>query len=360
MALTLLIKPASGACNLRCRYCFYREEVSLRCDGERGLMYRETALSLIQSAFTRSGDVCFAFQGGEPMLAGLLFFRRFTETARSLHSGKGQLSFTVQTNGTLVDEAWAAFFAKENYLVGLSLDGPRDIHEKNRPESFDGAMRALSLLQNAGAQVNVLTVVTAQMAKRPEAVYTFLKKQGPLWQQFIPCMSPMESAEKAPWELTGALWGSFLCRLFDLWYKDFTSGHPVPNRLFENWAGMLAGLPPEECGLSGTCAPQYVVEADGAVYPCDFYCLDEWQLGNIRTDTLESMDEKRKALGFIPRSSKLSEECRKCRVYPLCRGGCLRYRDENGRNLLCSGYRTFFDHAGERLWKLSRLISYRT
>ena len=356
MPLTLLIKPASGACNLRCRYCFYREEVSLRSDGERGCMSTETAMALLQAAKARAEDVCFAFQGGEPMLAGPDFFRSFTEEAKRIFPD-GKVSFTIQTNGTLLNEAWAEFFAREGYLVGLSLDGPRDIHDKNRPESFDDALRGLALLQNAGVQVNVLTVVTAQMAKRPDAVYAFLKKQGILWQQFIPCMSPLNTARREPWELTGALWGSFLCRLFDLWYADIASGVMVSNRLFENWVRMLAGLPPEECGISGRCAVQYVIESDGTVYPCDFYCLDDWQLGNIRTDSLDGMDKKREALGFIPRSSGLSEECRNCRVYPLCRGGCPRYRDARGKNLLCSGYRTFFDYAGERLWKLTRLIS---
>ena len=356
MALAVLVKPASGACNLHCRYCFYREETALRENGSCGLMTRETALNLLERAKERTGPYLFAFQGGEPMLAGSDFFRWFTEKARSILP-KDSVSFSLQTNGTLIDEDWAAFFAREGWLIGLSLDGPKDIHNKNRSESFDAALGGLRLLQNAGVQVNVLTVVTAQMAKRPEAVYAFLKKQNLLWQQFIPCMSPLEGPNRDPWELTPAMYGSFLSRLFDLWYADITAGIPVSNRVFENWVRMLAGLPAEECGMAGQCAAQYVAEADGMVYPCDFYCLDEWALGNVNTHSFDEMDARRDELGFLRRKPEISPQCLSCRYFSLCRGGCPRCRDGNGLNLLCGGYRIFFDYAGARLFALTRRIT---
>ncbi len=352
--LPLLIKPASGACDLNCRYCFYREETAHRAAPLRGMMSRATAQRLILRAKEASRDVLFAFQGGEPTLAGLDFFRWFTETARSVFAD-GRVQFSIQTNGRAIDEAFAEFFARERYLVGLSLDGPRDIHDKNRDKSFDAAIRALQLLQRAGAETNVLSVVTAQMAKRPQAVYEWMKKQGIFYQQFIPCLPPLSGEPHTPWALTASDWGGFLCKLFDLWYADLQAGVRVSNRLFENWAAMAACFPPEECGIGGACAPQYVIEADGAVYPCDFYCLDEWQLGAIQENSFSDMDAKREALGFLTRPL-LHPDCKQCRAYSLCRGGCPRYRDESGRNVLCSGYRRFFDYAGPRLLALARTM----
>ena len=350
--LSLLIKPASGRCDLGCRYCFYTGEMRRRERGDRGIMTEETARALIGAALEHgAGECTFAFQGGEPTLAGLDWFRRFVHRAEEENRGRLRLLWSLQTNGTLLDDAWCGFLREKGFLVGLSLDGPRDLHDRYRKDgtgagSLDRALAAGEMLQRAGVPVNALTVVTARTAKRPETVYAFLRDRGYLWQQYVPCIVP--AGEKPEWALTPGAWGEFLVRLFDVWERDRRAGRQVHVRTFESWAALLAGRMPEECGAAGVCSVQYAVEADGEIYPCDFYALDEYRLGNVR-DGFDAADARRVELGFLERSVPLPGECRACRWVQLCRGGCYLWRDETGKNRLCGGYRRFFAHGAERL-----------
>ena len=358
-ALSILIKPVSGRCGLDCRYCFYADEMGRRETGDRGIMSDETAGELLRAAFSSAvGSCTLAFQGGEPTLAGLDWFRRFVRMAEEENRGRLRLSWSLQTNGMLLDDAWCGFLREKGFLVGLSLDGPADLHDRyRRSRSGGGSLKQALLvgeaLQRAGVPVNALTVVTARTAKRPETVYAWLRDRGYVWQQYVPCIVP--EGEHPEWALTPGAWGEFLVRLFDLWEKDLRAGRIVHVRTFESWAALLSGRLPEECGTAGVCSAQYVVEADGDVYPCDFYALDEWRLGNVR-DGLAAIDERRRALGFIEQSLALPEECRACRWVQLCRGGCRLWRDVTGKNRLCGGYRSFFSQAAERLLGLTRTM----
>jgi len=359
----MLIKPASGSCNLRCGYCFYHDEASRRETACFGLMSTETLENVVKKAMAEAEKFCaFTFQGGEPILAGLEFFRTYIALTRKYARPGLQVSHAIQTNGTLIDDDWAQFFAENRFLVGLSMDGPAPLHNRSRVNadglgSFDRVWRAKGLLEKHGVEFNILTVVTQANAKQVSRVYKFFVENGLWYQQYIPCLSPL--GEEGG--LSAEDYGTFLCRLFDLWYADFIKGRKIYIRYFENLAGMLMGYQAENCGLCGHCTNQYVVEADGGVYPCDFYVLDEYYLGNLNRDGFRDLDRREKEIGFIAFSTRQETECVQCQYYALCRGGCRRDRqraDMNtlGKSCFCEAYRQFFPYAVPRLWELVRQV----
>ncbi len=366
--MNILLKPASGACNLRCSYCFYADEMAHRERGIIGRMSTSTLDVIVKKTLDRArGSCAFMFQGGEPTLVGLDFYRHLISSVRE-HNTKGvRVSYSIQTNGYAVDEEWAEFFAQNNFLVGLSLDGTGDIHDTNRRTpsgkgSFGRVSATAALFDRHRVQYNILTVVTGLTARRALSIYNYFKKQGYRYQQYIPCIEGFGETEPAPWALDAGQYGKFLCRIFDAWYSDMMSGNYIYNRTFENWIGILTGRPPESCGMMGVCSPQYVVEADGSVYPCDFYVLDGFRLGNLLCDSFEDIDRRREEIGFIEASKKVHPDCQKCRWYPLCRGGCRREREPivsgmPAKNRFCEAYRVFFPYAYERLIELARLAA---
>ena len=212
---------------------------------------------------------------------------------------------------------------------------------------------------------NILTVVHAGNARRAKQVYEFFKKQGFGYQQYIECLDPIgEERGCREYALTPERYETFLKGLFDAWYLDMKAGRYVYNRYFENLMMILAGQGAESCGMRGVCGTQWVIEADGSVYPCDFYALDQWRLGNILTDSFEAMEEKRAELGFVEWSRRIPEECRSCKWLQLCRNGCRRNRepvtaDTTGRNYFCTAYRGFFEYAYPRLAEVYRLLRQR-
>ncbi len=355
--LSVMIKPASGACNLRCRYCFYADEMSLRETRVLGVMSDSTLENVISKSLAAAENICtFAFQGGEPTLAGLDFFKKVVELQKKYNTKKLEVRNALQTNGMVIDDRWAELLAGNKFLVGLSLDGPKDVHDLYRvgpgaTGSHRTVMHAAQLLTKYKVDFNILTVVTKAAAKKIGSIYGFLRRNGFNYQQYITCLAPLEDgtasidASPSPDEM-----GDYLCRLFDAWYADIKKGSFVYIRLFANILDMLHGAPPESCNMCGRCNNQYVVEADGGVYPCDFYVLDEWLLGNLNTDSFAQLDAKRAELGFIQRSLPVPEECRNCEFGYLCRNGCRRERAENpdgsgGKNIYCEGWKKFYAHA---------------
>jgi uncharacterized protein len=367
--LSLLIKPASSLCNLDCRYCFYHDVADKRTTASHGIMDDSTLEALVRLAlFFADGQCTFAFQGGEPTLAGLDFYRRLTELQREFNTKHVQIQNAIQTNGIAIDAEWARFLAKHRFLTGISLDGPREIHDSNRSDSkgrgsFDRVMTAIANLRAAGADFNILSVVTGWSARHAEKIYRFFRREGFSFLQFIPCLDPLgEEPFKQAHSLTPERFGSFLVALFDLWYKDAVQGNPVSIRWFDNLAGMMLGAPPESCGMSGCCTCQFVVEADGSVYPCDFYVLDEWRAGNILTDGFPEMRASSDVERFIRSSLPEDPSCAACAWKTLCRGGCRRYREpfKDGLpilNLHCEAYRRFFAHAVPGLREVAAMYS---
>ena len=360
--MNILIKPASGSCNMRCKYCFYADETKKRDAASYGAMSMATAENLVRRAMESAEEECvFGFQGGEPTLRGLDFFRDFVALVRKYDAGRAKVSFSIQTNGLLLDEQWAAFLKENDFLVGLSMDGDRQTHDLNRVDvngagTFSRVLRAARLLEKAAVPFNILTVVNSRVARSVDSVYSFYKKNGLLYQQYIPCLDPIfEERGGSSWSLTPEAYGQFLIRLFDRWYADRMRGEPVYVHYFECLAGMLQGYPPASCGMTGVCSVQTVVEADGSVYPCDFYALDDYRLGNVNTDSFDEMHQKR--LPFLEQSRQGLEKCAACRHGGICRGGCRRDRqgpEGIGENYFCQAYMRFFDHAAPKLYALVR------
>ena len=358
--VNLLIKPASSLCNMRCRYCFYADESEHRMEKSMGVMSAETAGALLDAAFAAAGGkgaVSFAFQGGEPTMAGLGFFRTFAGLAGEKNIHHLPVSWGIQTNGLNLDDDWIAFFREQRFLVGISVDGTPSLHDAFRPDvhgqgTWDRVADRVTRLLNAGVDTNLLCVVNGQTTKSPKKVYRSLKQLNTGFLQFIPCLDPLGVPRGSmAWSLTPDAYGSFLCEVFDEWFADWQHGRYVSVRQFDDWVHAAMGMPPGTCASCGQCGSYLVAEADGSLYPCDFYVLDEWRLGTP-ADGLRSLMRCEQMKAFQRRSAEKPDACRACRYWPLCRGGCPRdWEDQLGGriNYFCPSFRTFFRYAEERI-----------
>ena len=363
---TLLIKPASGNCNLRCSYCFYHDEMDKRQCPNYGFMTAETLELIVKKALSYVTDsVTFAFQGGEPTLSGLDYYRKLVELVGRYNEAGVTVAYAIQTNGSLLTEDWAEFFKQNHFLVGVSLDGPKDLHDhyrlnSNGEGSWKQAMTAVRLLKHHFVDFNILTVITAQTARHVQSVYNFFMKNDLVYQQYIPCLDPLDMKRGAwPYSLSPEGYTVFLKQLFDLWYSDVKRGKFVYIRQFDNYVSMIKGYPPESCNMCGTCSEQWVVEADGSVYPCDFYVLDQWRLGSFLTDSFADMNKVRFDSRFIQQSAIHPDACKACKWYRVCRNGCKRERILSGENIplqnyFCISYQAFLEYAWPRLLELAR------
>jgi uncharacterized protein len=370
-ALSLLIKPASGNCQLRCRYCFYENVTLSRQIANYGLMSPETQEILVRNAIAETDEQCsFSFQGGEPTLIGLPFYRRLIELQQHYKTEYKKdglvINNVIQTNGLLLDDEWCDFFRSNHFLVGLSLDGDKDIHDANRQDAqgkgtYNRVLKAARLLDRQGVDFNILCVVTRELARRGKHVYRELVKQGFRYLQFIPCIDDFGAEPgSSPHALTADRFGQFLKDVFDEWHQDFLSGRYISVRHFDNWVHMLQGRPPETCSMAGRCTCYGVIEADGSVYPCDFYVLDPWKLGSIREHSFAELLSGELARHFVDDSVPTNEKCQSCEHYSLCRDGCRRDREPldpvNGAlNAYCCAYEQFFSYAADRLRQIARI-----
>lgn len=365
-SINYLIKPASGLCNMRCRYCFYEDETGKRETANAGIMTAQTSEELIRDTFeclAPGGYANFAFQGGEPTMAGLSYFEHFMELVRKYNVRHVEVSYTLQTNGLGINEKWAELFAREHFLVGISLDGNRALHDSLRPDvagkgTWDRIQKNLILMQDKHVDLNILCVVTRRCAKNPERIYRSLKETGLRYLQFIPCLDPLgEPRGTMPWSLTPDDYGHFLCGLFDPWYQDWLHGEYTSIRLFDDYVHLAMGLPSGTCSTSGSCGAYLVIEGDGSVYPCDFYCLDEWKLGEVGTDSVSDLLGGPQARAFLAQGQQHPEECRTCPWVRLCYGGCRRdwVKDETGsHNYFCPAFRQFYEYAGTRIMQIAQ------
>lgn len=344
--LSIMIKPASSLCNLRCKYCFYADVSSQREFENFGLMAEETAEKLISSAldFADGESVAFAFQGGEPLLRGMEFFESFAQKV-DFHNTKGsEIFYSLQTNGILIDEKWAEFFRKNRFLIGLSLDGNYGCNrfrvDANNENVYYTVSEKAEILKKHKVEFNILTVLTGLAAENGAEIYKALRDSGYKYLQFIPCLRPFGDKSENQLYMTPKQFEKFLIEVFNLYVKDFYRGNYVSVRYFDNLVRMYLGDRPEQCGLCGHCTHQFVAEGNGNIYPCDFYCTDEWLLGNINEVSLESMAKSEKAKKFIVESLSTGEECKACKFFPLCRGGgCKRQKADRD---YCQSYKSFF------------------
>jgi len=367
LSISLLIKPVSGNCNLRCKYCFYRSLSEERKVESYGLMCIETLENLVQKVLKYAEhSCCFAFQGGEPTLAGLNFYEKLIEFEQEYNINNITISNAIQTNGIVINEAWAKFFSKNKFLVGLSLDGTREINDAFRVTSsgkgsFQRILKTTHLFDKYNVKYNILSVVTSYSADYANKIYSFFKKSGFKYLQFIPCIDPFGNEfGSSEYSLTPEKYAKFLNTLFDRWYDDICKGNIVSIRYFDNLISMAMGHLPESCEMLEKCVCQYVVEANGSVFPCDFYATDEWCLGNFMKLSFDELKDSETAQKFIEASRYTDTKCEECKWYNLCHGGCRRYREpfENGKpvlNYFCSTYKKFFNYCGDRIYSLAEL-----
>ena len=360
MNFTALIKPASSRCNMRCGYCFYADEAASRNIYNRGIMSRDTAHNLIDRVYeyVKPGStVHFGFQGGEPTVAGLDFFEDFTAYAESRARKKLSVTYSVQTNGLLLNDEWCEFLKGKKFLVGVSLDGDRQLHDHIRKDAvgggtYDRVMSAIRLLEKLGVDYNILTVVTRFTARHPAELMSFYRRHKFGYVQLIPCLSPLDGTDGDAFAPSQREYADFLKRFFRLWLDGLQKDSYISVRQFDNLYGMLKGRPPEQCGMSGRCTPQFIAEADGSVYPCDFYALDRYLCGNVNKDGIEQTflsDGMRAFAADFPPDGTL---CAGCGVYAFCGGGCRRYRSfYYGKEGYCSN-RDFLEYALPFLAKL--------
>ena len=300
--LSIMIKPASALCNLRCEYCFYRDVAENRKQNEYGIMTRENAKTLIEKAlhFADGAPVSFAFQGGEPTLAGLDYFRNFVSDMNEINKNRSPVFLSLQTNGTLINGEWAEFLAK----------------------------------------YNILAVLTGYSARNGKKIYNFFKSEGFKNIQFIPCLKPFGYYGESDLFMTVREYGDFLCDVFSLYAEDYKKGRYISVRQFDNWVRLYLGGAAEQCGMNGFCARQFVCESNGNIYPCDFYCTDEYLLGNIKDTNFEEIAFCDTAKKFIESSANTPETCKSCEYINLCRaGGCKRTRQSAD---YCGAYKKFF------------------
>lgn len=358
-SIQILVKPASGLCNLKCRYCFYCDEMEKRETPSYGFMAEETMEAVIRRAFAYADErVGFLFQGGEPTLVGLDFYKAVVALEEKYNRKKIPVTNSIQTNGMNLTAEWASFFASHDFLVGISIDGTKHTHDAFRVDAagtgtFASVMKTAEIFEQYGVTYNVLTVVNKRTAVSIPKIYSFYKKNNWKYLQFIPCLDPVgEEAGTRAYSLTPEDYGQFLCRLFELWYQDLLEGKQPFIRQFENYIAILMGLPAESCDMCGGCTIQFVTEADGSVYPCDFYVMDDWKMGNFLDDSVEELLASEKAKSFIMDRVGERSACRGCRYYYLCRGGCKRHWSEK-QNYFCSSYKMFFEAALPRMQEIA-------
>ncbi len=327
--LTVMLKPASGLCQMACDYCFYHDLTEYGAPANTW-MSRKTARQLIARA-KESGArrVHFAFQGGEPLLWGQEHFDDFFADVKAAGL---DATYAVQTNGLCMDEVYTALFAEHDVLVGISLDGDRALHDTARktPDgkgTYERVMRAIDLLKKHGVRYNLLTVISANTARHPAQLYKFYKKIGATHVQLIPCLPPLDKDTTCKYAPTPEALGQFLVGFYRLWREDFRNGQPPFSvREFDQALATLQGRG-GFCGARGFCSPQLIVEADGSTYPCDFYVLPTYCTGNVHEYSLEQTLQSEGMTNFVKDHPEAPDLCRTCRFLPVCGGGCRRMRD---------------------------------
>ncbi len=385
--LHVVAKPVGPACNLNCEYCFYLEKQALFSAGEQYRMPDDVLYAFITSYINSQPTpvVEFVWQGGEPTLLGIDFFKKVIELQRPFKKKK-TISNSLQTNGTLLNDTWCRFLKQNNFMVGISIDGPQDIHNCYRRDragkgSFERVMRGLRLLQKHKIDYNVLACVARETATRPLDVYRFFRDEGVEFIQFAPVVERLADAgdgglrlagpaalaqqedntQVTPWSVTPEDYGEFLIAVYDEWVRHDVGTVFVMN--FEWALNAWIGNPSPVCIHAKQCGRSLVIEHNGDVYACDHCVYPQYKLGNILSDDLAKMVDSSLRSGFgINKETTLPQECRECGVLAACQGGCPKHRfattsaNEPGLQYLCTGYNNFFHHIRKYLHAMTQLL----
>ena len=347
---------------MKCKYCFYHDLAKNRQVRSYGKMEDDLLELIIKNAFFRTKkQINFSFQGGEPTLAGLKFYKKFLNYVKKYNKGNIKVNYALQTNGLIIDDQWAKFFKDHNFLIGLSIDGNKKIHNyyrinRNNEGTYKRVIKTAELFKNYKVNFNILTVITNQLARHIKKVYKNYKKQDFKYLQFIRCIEPKDQKDKN-FGLKPKNYEIFLNRLFKQWYQDIQNGKYISIRHFDNLIRILMGLEPEACEMKGFCSMQNIIEADGKVYPCDFYCIKKWEIGNIKENSFLDLYKNKTTQKFINQSTIYPQKCKKCRWFQLYRNGCRRNHNRNDLNKYCSSFKNFFKKNIDQLIKLSKIFS---
>ncbi|TVR10399.1 MAG: anaerobic sulfatase maturase [Planctomycetota bacterium] len=388
----VMTKPIGPLCNLDCEYCFYLEKEQLYDHSGSAGKSRWAMDDAVLESYIRqyiesqpTDEITFAWQGGEPTLLGVSYFQRVVELQQWYCPPGKRIHNALQTNGTLLDDAWCAFFKEHNFLIGLSIDGPRELHDRYRIDkggkgSFDAVMRGCGLLKQHGVAFNTLTVVHRANAKQPREVYRFLRDIGSGFIQFIPLVERMPEGGQldqhdlagppqstgmggkvSPWSVGSQQWGTFLADVWDEWIKADVG--KVYVNLFDVQLGLWAGMPSTMCVFAKECGSAVAMEHNGDLYSCDHYVYPEYRLGNISQQHLGDMmrSPQQEAFGR-DKDTGLPGQCRRCEYRFACHGECPKHRfleDEHGEpglNYLCAGYLHFFRHVDADMRQMVGLL----
>ncbi|WP_270940851.1 anaerobic sulfatase maturase [Romboutsia lituseburensis] len=369
--LTLLIKPSSSECNLNCEYCFYKDVAINRSVYKNRFMNLDTLENIIRKALSEDISSCnFMFQGGEPTLIGIEFYKNAILFQKKYNNRNITIINSIQTNGINIDTDFALFFKQNNFLVGVSLDGPKKINDFHRNtlnnlSSFDKVLNGIELLKKHEVQFNILCVITKKSSKHIDEIYSFYKNMKFKYIQFIPCIKKFDTYylnSNELYYLNSDDYYNFLDKLFNLWFYDLVHGNFIEIRNFLDYISVLKGYEPTSCGMGGFCSLHTVIESSGDVYPCDFYCIDEWKLGNINNDTLIDIKCSDICKIFFQRSLYIHDECKICKYFKLCGGGCRRnlepfINNKPSFNYQCSAIKIFFNKNIDKLYLASNLFN---
>mgnify|MGYP005849145605 CR=1 FL=1 len=348
---SLLIKPASALCNLDCAYCFYLDRES---DPYGDLPKRSMSLETLERMvdtylFYSYPNSVFAFQGGEPTLCGLGFFEKLIEYQQRYGRDGQNVSNAMQTNAVLLDDDWAQLLHQYNWLLGVSMDGPQEIHDlyrfnKGGRGTWKQVMRGVETLQRNKVEFNILCVLSQANVDKPKELYRFFKSLGVDNVQFIPLSEFHPDGTRMPFTITAEQYGRFLCEMFDLWWPD---RRKFRIRFFDNLAEALAGMKPGSCTMHETCDSYVVVEYNGDVYPCDFFVESGWKLGNVNLDSWPEIARRRRRYEFAAKKTIAHPECQRCEWQSICHQGCPKFRHAQHRQFadldyFCQSYKMIY------------------
>jgi uncharacterized protein len=364
-----MLKPAGSLCNLACKYCYYLEKQKLY-PLDKSKVISDALLEEFIKQYIEAQtmpQVLFTWHGGETLMRPISFYKHALELQKRYAYGR-QIDNCIQTNGTMLTDEWCEFFKENNFLVGVSIDGPQEFHDEYRrtrsgKPSWHEVMKGIRLLQKHGVEWNALAVINDFNADYPKEFYHFFKDLGCRYIQFTPVVERIvkradgltlapgmqEGGEVTDFSVTPEQWGNFLCTLYDEWVKQDVG--EIFIQLFDATLANWAGVPPGVCSMSGECGHAAVMEFNGDVYSCDHFVYPEYRLGNIRQQTLTGLmySDRQRNFGKL-KTGTLTRQCRECRFLFACHGECPKNRfvrdvyGNPGHNYLCAGYRKFFEH----------------